>query len=66
MSQQSNSKTTIRKVETRRWDKAIAPNHNHHTVPAAQWGVRKVEAQRWDKAIAPNHNHHTVPGPQWG
>jgi hypothetical protein len=63
---QSNVKTTIRKVETRRWDKAIAPNHNHHTVESAKWGARKVETLRWDKAIAPNHNHHTVASAKWG
>ncbi len=66
MSQQTDNKTTIRKVEPRRWEKAIAPNPNHHTVASTQWGVRKVENQRWEKAIAPNHHHHTVTAAQWG
>ncbi len=65
MNQQNERKEAIRKVEVRRWDKAIAPNHNHHTVTPIEWGARKVEAQRWDKAIAPNHNHHTVPPIEW-
>lgn len=65
MNQESNNTATIRKVEPRRWDKAIAPNHNHHTAVSAQWAIRKVDAQRWDKAIAPNHNHHTVASAQW-
>lgn len=34
---QDTAKKSIRKIETRRWDKAIAPNHNHHTVETLGW-----------------------------
>ncbi len=39
------TKPVIRKVETRRWEKAIAPNHNNHSTPPASavklvgWGA---------------------------
>jgi len=46
MSQQTDNKTTIRKVEKQRWEKAIAPNCNHHTVATPAWGARQVESQR--------------------
>jgi len=39
------TKPVIRKVETRRWEKAIAPNHNNHStatsvaVKLVGWGA---------------------------
>jgi len=35
---QETKKKVIRKIESRRWDKAIAPNHHHHSVAGASWG----------------------------